>query len=492
MQLKFRTPGSFKKAEEFRAHIQSLDSDFDCDTSLEAAAGPFGEPISVAGKSLTNRFAIHPMEGWDGTTDGLPTEPTLRRWRRFGQSSASLIWGGEAVAVQPDGRANPNQLCFDPRADTATGLARLLEELQAGRHDAGVEDEGCVVGLQLTHSGRFARPEGANTPLIPAHHPVLDERFGITENERVLSDAELEAIGDSYVRAAVCAQELGYDFVDVKCCHGYLMHELLGARTRAGSYGGGFEGRTLLLRRIIEGIRQSAPGLVIGVRVSIVDVFPHVPNKETRIGEPRGWDIELPAQHGFGIDPADPRRFDMEEPLRFLSLLQSMDVKLINISAGSPYYCPHLQRPASYPPSDGYLPPVDPLLNVLDHLRVARSCKEAFPDMTMVGSGYSYLQEWLPHVAQHELRNAGVDFIGLGRMVLSYPEMPIDVLAAREIRRRQICRTFSDCTTAPRNGIASGCYPLDPYYKSSPMAAELKAWKSNEKQSRMASERLGQ
>ena len=150
-------------------------------------------------------------------------------------------------------------------------------------------------------------------------------------------------------------------------------------------------------------------------------------------------------------------------------------MKLINLSVGSPYYNPHIQRPAAYPPSDGYQPPVDPLEGVYSHIQAARACKEAHPELAFVGSGYSYLQEWLPHVAQHEVRTGGVDLIGLGRMALSYPELPLHVLRGEAIDRKRICRTFSDCTTAPRNGARSGCYPLDPYYRDSPEAAAISA-----------------
>ena len=96
----------------------------------------------------------------------------------------------------------------------------------------------------------------------------------------------------------------------------------------------------------------------------------------------------------------------------------------------------------------------------------------------MVGSAYSYLQDWLPNVAQHVVGNHMADFVGLGRMVLSYPELPADVLAGEELDRKRICRTFSDCTTAPRKGMISGCYPLDDYYKELPEAQKLKQIKA--------------
>ncbi len=147
------------------------------------------------------------------------------------------------------------------------------------------------------------------------------------------------------------------------------------------------------------------------------------------------------------------------------------------MSAGSPYYNPHLQRPALFPPSDGYLPPEDPLAGVARQVRATTLLKKDFPEMVLVGSAYSYLQEWLPNVGQRVVREGGADFIGLGRMVLSYPELPADVLAGRPLQRKKICRTFSDCTTAPRKGLPSGCYPLDPFYAARPEAARLRAAK---------------
>jgi NADPH2 dehydrogenase len=156
-------------------------------------------------------------------------------------------------------------------------------------------------------------------------------------------------------------------------------------------------------------------------------------------------------------------------------MLESLDIPLVNITLGSPYWNPHLQRPAAYPPSDGYLPPTDPLLMVGQHLAVTRALVQACPKTTFIGTGYTYLQEWLPHVAQHEVAAGHVQMIGLGRLVLSYPDLPRDVLAGRPLQRKRICRTFSDCTTGPRNGMLSGCFPLDPYYSEMPEAARVKA-----------------
>ena len=259
----------------------------------------------------------------------------------------------------------------------------------------------------------------------------------------------------------------------MKCCHGYLLHELLAARSRPGPYGGSLESRTRLLRRIVEGIRSDCAGLEIGVRISIGDIFPFAPRPEDGVGQALGLERFLPYEFGFGVDPRDPLRIDLTEPLQLLELLKGLGIRLVNLSLGSPYTCPHLQRPAAFPPSDGYLPPEDPLLQVAEHLRAARQCKLAQPELIFVGTGYTYLQEWLPYVAQHEVGSGHIDLVGLGRMVLSYPELPRDVLRGVFPRRKQICRTFSVCTTAPRSGMISGCFPLDEHYRGRPEAKEL-------------------
>ena len=481
--MRFTPPGRHKTVEEFRAHLRRVDSSLDCELELEDAAGPLGWPLEFRGKLLENRFCIHPMEGWDGEPDGTPSELTLARWRNFGRSGAKLIWGGEAFAVQADGRANPRQLFLNQEVNMESALGRLFHTLREGHREIGEDPDSLYVGLQLTHSGRFARPDGPPAPRCVVRHPVLDARVGVTDDSALITDDELEDIAERYVDAAELAWRVGFNFVDVKCCHGYLMHELLGARSRGGRYGGDFESRTSLFRQIVSAIHSSCPELEIGVRLSVADVFPHGANEEG-IGAPLGWQDHVPYVDGFGMDADDPRRFDLEEPLRFLELLRDLDIGIVNVTIGSPYYCPHVQRPATYPPSDGYQPPQDPLIAVAQHLQVVRRCKQAFPELLFVGTGYTYLQEWLPQVAQHEVRRGHVDFVGLGRMVLSYPELPRDVLSGDGLVRKRICRTFSDCTTGPRNGLVSGCYPLDPKYKAMPEAERLREIKDDLKKER--------
>jgi len=475
--------GGMRTVASFKEHLATLGLSIPCDDEV-SPGGVLTQPIEFNGKKIGNRFCIHPMEGWDGTTDGRPTEATIRRWQHFGLSGAKLIWGGEAVAVSHEGRANPNQLLIND--DTLAELASLRETLVSAHQQACGTVDDLLVGLQLTHSGRFSRPNEKRKaePRILYHHPFLDRRVGIDESYPLLTDDEIKHIIEDYVRAAQLAQRIGFEFVDVKHCHGYLGHEFLSAHTREGDYGGSFENRTRFLREVVEGIRGVAPGLQIVVRLSGFDLVPFRPDPEQTVngkmgpGIPESYDEVLPYRWGFGVNSENPRRYDLGEPMLFLSLLRDLDIRLVNISGGSPYYNPHIQRPALYPPSDGYQPPEDPLIGVARQIEVTRFLKQRFPDLVFVGTGYTYLQEFLPLVAQAAIREGWVDAVGLGRMVLSYPELPLDVISGRGLQRKRICRTFSDCTTAPRNGLPSGCYPLDQFYKQSDDGAQLKRIKN--------------
>lgn len=464
---------ALRTPEAFRAHLRSLGVALDFDDRVApAGASPLARPIDVHGTRVGNRFCVLPMEGWDGTPGGRPSELTTRRWRRFGISGAKLIWGGEAVAVRADGRANPNQLLLT--RETQPALARLRDDLvNAHRERFGPNaDADLHIGLQLTHSGRYARPRQKDRlePLAGWRNPVLDRR--LAESPRVITDEELDRLVDDFVEAAVLAAEAGFAFVDVKHCHGYLGHELLGARGRPGRYGGSIDNRTRFLRSIVEGIRANAPTLAVAVRASVFDTRAYRKGPDG-VGVP-----EEGAATGFGLLCDGSLEAALADVREFLTVVERLDIKLVCVTAGSPYYNPHVQRPALFPPSDGYLPPEDPLIGVARQIEATARLVREFPSLVFVGSAYSYLQEWLPHVAQHNVAHRLTDFVGLGRLMLAYPEFPSDVLASRPLRRACFCRTFSDCTTGPRLGLVSGCYPLDEFYKTHPDAERLRAAKS--------------
>ncbi|HVM07504.1 MAG TPA: NADH:flavin oxidoreductase [Acidimicrobiales bacterium] len=415
-----------RTADAFREHVEALGVALpfadEVDTGLLASAAP----------PSGNRFAILPMEGWDGTDDGRPTDLVRRRWSRFGTSGAGLIWGGEAVAVDPSGRANPHQLVIGPH------VGELRELLGADQY----------AGLQLTHSGRWSFAE----PVTAGPNPVLDRR----RPGRTITDTELDDLRGLYVEAAGVAAAAGFDFVDVKVCHGYLLHELTAA------------GREQFVIDTIAAVRAAHPSIAVGVRLSVFDEVPHRPREEDGRGVP---ERDAASFAPFG------RPDDLAAPIDLVRRLVDAGVSLLCVTAGSPYYCPHVQRPAFFPPSDGYLPPEDPLVGVARLLDATRAVKRAFPELPVVGTGYSYLQEWLPNIASAAVAQGDVDVVGIGRMVLSYHDLPADVMAGNGLDRRRICRTFSDCTTAPRNGLVSGCWPLDPEYKLRPDRPELAAAK---------------
>lgn len=471
--MAYRRIASFKSYADFTGYLAELGVDLPSTEALAPTGeSPLANPIALEGQQIGNRFCILPMEGWDGTSDGKPTELTVRRWRNFGLSGAKLIWGGEAVAVRHDGRANPNQLMIN---DSNLSAIESLRHTLIEEHESSIgSSNDLLIGLQLTHSGRFAKPNSKVTaePRPAQRNAALDARQGIVDDSKVFTDDELKQLIEDFISAAAMAQKAGFAFVDVKHCHGYLGHEILSGFDRPGEFGGSFENRTRFLRDIVAGIRSAAPSLQIGVRVSIFDFVPYCPGAD-----------------GFGVplDGSDPRLtfggdgtgqgIDLREPSMLMELFESLGIRLVCTTAGSPYYNPHIQRPAYFPPSDGYQPPEDPLVGVARQIHATAELKRQHPNLVIAGSGYTYLQDWLPNVAEEVVRRGMADSIGLGRMVLSYPDLPADVLRGTVMARKKICRTFSECTTAPRNGMVSGCYPLDPFYKARPERDAMKQLK---------------
>ncbi len=463
--MTFRKMASIKTAGDFARYVREQDISIPFEPGI-APQAVMSRPLDLGGRRIGNRFCTLPMEGWDGTTDGRPTDLVRRRWEHFGISGAKLIWGCEATAVAPEGRANPHQLIISEA--TVGELASLRELLVRAHREAFGRDDDLLVGLQLTHSGRFARPDGPPRPLIVYRHPILDQRAG-ADDGCLLGDDDIERIIAQHIAAAGLAAKAGFDFVDVKQCHGYLGHEMLSAVTRPGRFGGSFENRTRYVREIIAGIQAATPGLMIGSRISLFDWVPFRPGPDGR-GVPQLG--EGPCPFAFGGDGTG-MGIGLAEPVALVDMLVKMNVRLICATAGSPYYNPHIQRPALFPPSNGYQPPEDPLAGAARLIEATGQVKRRCPGAIIAGAGYTYLQEWLGPVAASAVSAGLADFVGLGRMLLSYPDMIADILAGRTPDSRRICRTFSECTTAPRKGMVSGCYPLDALYRNRPEYAEL-------------------
>ncbi len=422
-------------------------------------------PLSVGGRIVGNRWAIQPMEGCDGTLDGAPDELTFRRYHRFGAGGAKLIWG-EATAIADDARMNPRQLWLHD--GTAAAIERMLAECRQTHRDACETDRDLLVGLQLTHSGRFS----FRRPLLATHDPILDP---LTKDKStghfldgsypLLSDSDLQRIEDQYLVAAKLAAKIGCDFIDLKQCHRYLLSELLAAKNRPGEYGGSLENRTRLIRNVIHRIRTELPGLLIASRFNAYDSIPYRGAGDEFIGEPCSH--SLPLVTAFGTDANDHRHEDLTEPLQLARWLREWGVSLLNVSMGNPYANPHVVRPAEYPPVDGYKSPEHPLFGIDRHFRIAARVQQEVSDVPVIGSGYSWLQEFMPHIAAANVASSQIAMVGLGRGTLSQPDFAKQLQDNGRLDRKRICRTFSYCTNLmrtkdhPLGQYATGCPPFD-------------------------------
>jgi 2,4-dienoyl-CoA reductase-like NADH-dependent reductase (Old Yellow Enzyme family) len=432
----------FHSLDAIRAEVDRLGLSL----TFQEDLSPLFQPVQVGPFRTRNALCVQPMEGCDGTQQGHPDELTFRRYRRFGAGGTGLIWG-EAAAVVPEARANPRQLVLND--STASGLERMLRECRDAHRETFGSDAGLVVGLQLTHSGRYSHAQ----PLLACECPMLDVRLKVPA--RMLSDDDLDRLVDSYVHASKLAYRIGFQFVDVKQCHRYLLNELLGARTRPGKYGGSFENRTRLARNIFQAIRSEVPELLLATRMNAYD------------GIPFGAQWSPPLQTCWGTAMHDPRTPDLTEPLAWIGTMRSLGVQLVNLSLGNPYASPHLLRPFEVPPPDGYEAPEHPLIGVDRHLRITGQMQRAYPDLPLVGSGYSYLQEFFPQAGAAQRAAGAVTFVGLGRGTLSMPDFARLLEETGKLDRKRICRTFSYCTALMRSKhnelgqFAAGCPPFD-------------------------------
>jgi NADPH2 dehydrogenase len=453
----------FRSLAELEAESRQLGLDLRFSDDI----GPLFRAVDVGPLRVGNSLCIQPMEGCDGTLDGHPDELTYRRYRRFGAGGAKLIWG-EATAVVPEGRANSRQLLINER--TAPDLERMLRECKLAHREAVGSDDDLAVGLQLTHSGRYSYQK----PLIAFHDPILDPRIvadkatgkTIDDSYPLLDDDYLKRLVEHYVAAAKLAYRCGFQFVDIKQCHRYLLSELLAAKTRPGPYGGSLENRTRLAREIINAIRSEVPGVVVATRMNVFDCIPyHKPASGPAEGEPCAW--QAPVRSAWGTREDNPFEPDLTEPTWWIGEMVKLGVPLVNISMGNPYAVMHVIRPFEYPPPDAYETPEHPLIGVDRHFRLAGQLQERFPQVALVGSGYSYLQEYIFNAGAANIRDRRITFVGVGRAALPMPDFALQLQQTGKLDRKRVCRTFSYCTAMMRakhnelGQFATGCPPFD-------------------------------
>jgi 2,4-dienoyl-CoA reductase-like NADH-dependent reductase (Old Yellow Enzyme family) len=426
-------------AGDLRAEAERLGLDIPCRDDISILL----EKASFGGRAAPNRLAVLPMEGADAEGSGEPSSWTRRRYRRYAAGGAGLIWC-EATAVRRDGRSNPAQLLLTE--GSLGGFSRLIEETRAAAKKAWGPGHDPLLVLQLTHSGRFSRPDGTPRPLIVQNNPHLDPLRDIPPDAPLVSDDELAAIRDDFVEAADLAASAGFDAVDIKACHGYLVSETLAAHGREDSrYGGPFENRTRLLLEIVRRVREEAPGLLVTSRLSATDM--------------------VPFPYGFGMDPDKPERIDLGETKALVGLLARAGVRFLSLSLGIPAWRPHVGRPFDKPLPGGTVPAEHPLEGVARHLGVAAEIQLTSPRTAVVGAGYSWLRALGPGVAAAMVASGRSAAYALGRGALAYPDFAADLIKRGRMSPRKACTTCSLCSLLLRRQERVGCVVRDADYK---------------------------
>ena len=414
-----------KTLDDLEKEAKSMNLEIPCSADIKVLTGE----VNIGNKKIPNSMAIHPMEGCDGTSNGEPGELTFRRYRRFASGGAGLIWF-EASAVENDGRANPKQLLLSH--ENAGSFKKLFDDSMKVAQERFGQNFKPYTVIQLTHSGRYSRPSANAQPLAAVKNPYLDKK--LTVEPEIITDSRLEVLEESFLRAALLAQEIGFDAVDIKSCHGYLISEMLSAYNRSGCYGGSFENRTRFLLNVTGKIKRASKTLDITLRLNAYDAVPY----------PFGW----------GVNRDDYMLPDLSEPLELIKKLTQNNVKLINITAGNPYYNPHVNRPYD---NGAYVPPEHPLEAVARLLACARVIQNNFPSIAVVSTGFSWLRESAANVASGGIRDKWFKIAGFGRQAFAYPDFAADILEKGSMDRSKCCITCSKCSMLMRSGKESGC-----------------------------------
>jgi len=434
--MKPHEPFHYQSLNQLRQEIRELGLDLPVSDDVT----PLLEPVKVGAFQLPNRLVAQPMEGCDGKADGSPDELTFRRYRRFAAGGAGLIWG-EATAVVEEARANPRQLWI--HEGSVSGFAALVEETLKTAFQAFGPRHRPLLIVQLTHSGRYSRPLRTPAPIIAHHSLYLDPVMNLPADYPLITDDELERLEDRYVEAAQCARRAGFDGVDIKACHRYLISELHASFTRVDSdYGGPFENRSRFFRNVVAKVRDAVPKLIVTSRMNAYDAMAY--------------------PYGFGVDASDPARPDLSEPIELVRFLESQGAPLVNITIGNPYFNPHVNRPFDLPVAGGLVPPESPLEGVARFSAIVRDIQTAVPGLAVVGGGYTWLRQFFPHVAAAQVRRGGVSLVGLGRMAFAYPDFVRDLAERGQLDPLRVCVACSACTQIMRDGGRTGCVPRDP------------------------------
>jgi len=424
---------SYKTLDDLKQDIEKQDADIPLTEDIDILK----QPVQFGEYTVPNRMSIQPMEGCDGDPKGTPQELTFRRYRRFARGGAGLLWI-EATAVIPEGRANPRQLMLHKENhDTFVELVEMIRT--ESRQSSGYTP---FLVLQMTHSGRYSKPENLPAPLIAHHSKILDKKHNLPPDYPLLTDEYLDRLQDRFIDMAVLARDAGFNAVDIKSCHRYLISELHASFTRENSrYGGTFENRTRFLRETAEKIVDRVPDIEVTCRLNAFD------------------GIEYP--YGFGANREDKDIPDLTEPLELISRLGKIGFNGINISIGNPYSNPHVGRPYDYPIEGVEKPSQHPLKLIERFIHVVRAIQTEHPDLCVIGGGYSWLRQFYPYAAAGVLSKGWASIAGAGRNAFAYPDFAKDIIEKNVLDPLKVCVTCSSCTQIMRDGGRAGCVLKD-------------------------------
>lgn len=390
-------------------------------------------PFNIGEASVQNRMGIAPMEGVDSEPDGTPGELTIKRYNDFAKGGAGLIWF-EAVSIVQEGRSSLKQLLLTK--DTLPAYQRLNEQIK----EAGMKANGYApyLVMQANHSGRYSRPNISATPepIIACHNPYLEKNLSI-DDSRIATDDYLQQLEEKFGEAAELAKKAGFDAVDIKCCHGYLLAELAGAFTRQGNYGGSFENRFRLLFNAIKNAqRAQSNDFQVLARVGVFD--------------------NIPYPYGFGMADDGSLSIDMREPLELMRVLHcELGVPFVNITIGDPHYDAYVTRPFNL--DVGFEAKEDPLLGVARIFNAAAELKKSLPSLGISASAPSYLRQFAPNLASGAIGQGFCDHVCFGRLSFANPSFANEIRLNGKLSSNQSCLTCSKCSELIRAGEWTGC-----------------------------------
>ncbi|MCX6223370.1 MAG: hypothetical protein NTV01_01220 [Bacteroidia bacterium] len=451
----------FKSATELIAKARELELDLPWSDSVEVLL----QPAVIQGIRVLNRLTVQPMEGFDSDENGTPGELAFRRYGRYAAGGSGLIWF-EACSVTPDGRSNPHQMMITE--DNVNHYKRLTDHIRKTAEDTFGKNHHPFLVLQLTHSGRYSRSDGDFHPKIFSDNPSLSSprTRGPLDAERMPSlssprtrgpldaelsffytDSEIDSIKAAFIEGVRLAEQSGFDAVDIKACHGYLLHEMLFAYDRTDSrYGGSFDGRTRLLRDVL-----NTPSKIIkAVRLSAFDLIAH--------------------PYGFGMNPDGSSEIELTEVKKLIAEFSPL-VPLWNISAGVPRHNAHIGRPFDRGTFNAAPPEEHPLAGITRLISITGELQQTFPDLHFVGSGYSWLRQYYPNVGAGVINQNKASFIGLGRSSFAYPDSPKDLIMKGKLDPKKVCISCSKCTEFMKLNVPTGCGVRDDWYKCSRQSA---------------------